>query len=76
MGLGRRVQEGNAMIKLTEKVHVAANQISKIVVSDYDEKVNVYLVDGDAIVVMADYGKSKFDKQEEIVAAVRAEAKS
>jgi len=64
------------MIKLTEKVHVAANQISKIVVSDYDEKVNVYLVDGDAIVVMADYGKSKFDKQEEIVAAVRAEAKS
>ncbi len=64
------------MIKLTEKVHVAASQISKIVVSDYDEKVNVYLVDGDAIVVMADYGKSKFDKQEEIVAAVRAEAKS
>ncbi|WP_095169238.1 hypothetical protein [Pseudomonas sp. Irchel 3H3] len=64
------------MIKLTEKVHVAANQISKIVVSDYDEKVNVYLVDGDAIVVMADCGKSKFDKQAEIVAAVRAEAKS
>lgn len=64
------------MIKLTEKVYVAANQISKIVVSDYDEKVNAYLVDGDAIVVMADYGKSKFDKQKEIVAAVRAEAKS
>lgn len=63
------------MIKLTEKVHVAANQISKIVVSDYDAKVNVYLSDGDVIVVMADYGKTKFDKQEEIVAAVRAEAK-
>jgi len=62
------------MIKLTEKVHVAANHISKIVVSDYDAKVNVYLSDGDVIVVMADYGKSKFDKQEEIVAAVRAEA--
>jgi len=64
------------MIKLTEKVHVAATQISKIVVSDYDAKVNVYLADGDVIVVVADYGKTKFDKQEEIVAAVRAEAKS
>jgi hypothetical protein len=50
------------MIKLTEKVHVAANQISKIVVSDYDAKVNVHLADGDVIVVMADYGKTKFDK--------------
>jgi len=64
------------MIKLTEKVHVAASQISKIVVSDYDQKVNVYLADGDVVTVLADYGKSKFDKQEEIVAAVRAEAKS
>ena len=62
------------MIKLTEKVYVAASQISKIVVSDYDAKVNVYLADGDVIVVMADYGKTKFDKQEEIVDAVRAEA--
>ncbi|PMV85511.1 MULTISPECIES: hypothetical protein [unclassified Pseudomonas] len=62
------------MIKLTEKVHVAASQISKIVVSDYDAKVNVHLADGDVIVVMADYGKTKFDKQEEIVASVVAEA--
>jgi len=62
------------MIRLTEKVYVAASQIAKIVVSNYDAKVNVYLVDGDAIVVMADRGKTKFDKQEEIVAVIRAEA--
>lgn len=64
------------MIKLTEKVHVSASQISKIVVSDYDQNVKVYLADGDVVTVPAEYGKSKFDKQEEIVAAVRAEAKS
>ncbi|PTT98329.1 hypothetical protein DBR45_33735 [Pseudomonas sp. HMWF031] len=64
------------MIKLTEKVHVAASQISKIVVSDFDALVKVYLADGDVVTVPAEYGKSKFDKQEEIVAAVRAEAKS
>ncbi|QLG90941.1 hypothetical protein HZF02_02775 [Pseudomonas yamanorum] len=62
------------MIKLTEKVHVATSHVVKVVVSDYDAKVNVYLADGDVIVVMAEYGKSKFDKQEEIVAALRAEA--
>ena len=64
------------MIKLTEKVHVAASQVSKIVVSDFDAQVKVYLADGDVVTVLADYGKSKLDKQEEIVAAVRAEAKS
>lgn len=62
------------MIKLTEKLYVAEFHIVKVAVSDYDEKVNVYLADGDVVVVMADYGKSKFDKQEEIVAALRAEA--
>lgn len=61
------------MIKLTDKVHVAASQISKIVCSDSEPLVRVYLADGDVITVMADYRKSKFDKQEEIVAAVRAE---
>jgi len=64
------------MIRLTEKIHVAASQISKIVVSDFDAHVKVYLADGNVVTVPADYGKSKFDKQEEIVAAVRAEAKS
>ncbi|PYY71220.1 hypothetical protein CRX42_07330 [Pseudomonas jessenii] len=62
------------MIKLTEKVYVAASHIVKIACSDYDAKVNVHLADGEVIVVMAEYGKTKWDKQEEIVAAVRAEA--
>jgi hypothetical protein len=43
-------------------------------VSDYDAKVNVHLADGEVIVVMAEYGETKWDKQEELVAAVRAEA--
>lgn len=63
------------MIKLSRGIYVAASHITKISCSAYDEKVNVQLSDGEVIVVLADPGKTRFDKQEEIVNSVRTEAR-
>jgi hypothetical protein len=62
------------MIKLTDELYVAASQISKIAIRPHSEHVTVTLSDGECISVPPDYKKSKFDKQEQLVAEVRAAA--
>ena len=62
------------MIKLKDGLYVSAAQVSRIETKPYVEYVVVTLADGEKISVPPDYQKSKFDKQEELVAAVRAEA--
>lgn len=62
------------MIKLKDGLYVSAAQISRIETKPHVEYVVGTLADGEKISVPPDYQKSKFDKQEELVAAVRAEA--
>ncbi len=60
------------MIKLKEGLYVAARHIVLLEVIGSYEQVLVHLESGERITVDADYKKSKYDKLDELAAAVKA----
>ena len=62
------------MIKLSERVYVAASGVKSIEKSEYHEYLVVKMFDGEQHSVQADYGQSIYRKLDELVAAVRADS--
>jgi hypothetical protein len=62
------------MIKINERTYLAAHAIKAIVKSEYHEYINVQTFDGECYTAQADYGKSIYDKLDELVAAVQADS--
>lgn len=60
------------MIKLNDRVHVAASQIAKVETPDHSQSVWVTLVGGERISVIPD-SSGRFAKQDEILAAIDRE---
>jgi hypothetical protein len=62
------------MIKLTDKVYVAAHAIKSIEKSEYHDYITVRLFDGESHTIYADYGKGIYETLDRLVAEVRADS--
>lgn len=62
------------MIKINEREYLAAHAIKSIRKPEHHEYINVTTFDGETFTVRADYGKSIYDKLDELIAAVRADS--
>lgn len=62
------------MIKLSDRVYVAASAVKSIEKSEYHEYIIVKTFDGEQHSVVADYGQSIYRKLDELVAAVREDS--
>lgn len=59
------------MIKLSDRVYVAASAVKSIEKSQYHDYLIVKTFDGEQYSVVADYGQSIYRKLDELVEAVR-----
>lgn len=62
------------MIKINERQYVAASAIKSIRKPEHYDYITVTTFDGEAFSVIADYGKSIYDKLDELVEAVRKDS--
>ena len=62
------------MIKISESEYVAAHAVKSIRKPEHHEYINVTTFDGETFTVRADYGKSIYDKLDELVEAVRKDS--
>lgn len=62
------------MIKINDREYVAAHAVKSIRKPEHHDYINVTTFDGETFTVRADYGKSIYDKLDELVAAVREDS--
>jgi hypothetical protein len=62
------------MIKINDREYVAAHAVKSIRKPEHHDYINVTTFDGETFTVHADYGKSIYDKLDELVAAVREDS--